>query len=106
MKPKIAFFDFACCEGCQLQVVNLEAEMVDLLNAVEIVQFREAIKYRPDFAPAHLNLGLMLAKLGKPDQALAEFRITLQLDPTNPSARQYLETNHVPTGHGPAGDLK
>ena len=43
MKPKIAFFDFACCEGCQLQVVNLEAEMVDLLNAVEIVQFREAI---------------------------------------------------------------
>ena len=24
MKPKIAIFDFGSCEGCQLQVVNLE----------------------------------------------------------------------------------
>ena len=37
MKPKIAFFDFASCEGCQLQVVNLEVEMVDLLGGVDIV---------------------------------------------------------------------
>ena len=48
MKPKIAFFDFACCEGCQLQVVNLEAEMLDLLGAVDIVQFREAMTEKSD----------------------------------------------------------
>jgi coenzyme F420-reducing hydrogenase gamma subunit len=48
MKPKIAFFDFASCEGCQLQVVNLEAEMVDLLGAVDIVQFREAMTEKSD----------------------------------------------------------
>ncbi len=48
MKPKIAFFDFACCEGCQLQVVNLEVEMVDLLGAVDIVQFREAMTEKSD----------------------------------------------------------
>ncbi len=48
MKPKIAFFDFASCEGCQLQVVNLEAEMVDLLGAVDIVQFREALTEKSD----------------------------------------------------------
>ncbi len=32
-KPKIAIFDFACCEGCQLQIVNLEEEILDLLGA-------------------------------------------------------------------------
>ncbi len=48
MKPKIAFFDFASCEGCQLQVVNLEAEMLDVLGAVDIVQFREAMTEKSD----------------------------------------------------------
>lgn len=44
MKPKVAFFDFTSCEGCQLEVLNQEPlDMVDLLNAVEIVNFREAI---------------------------------------------------------------
>jgi len=42
-KPKVAFFDFACCEGCQLTVVDSLQTHVDLLDAVEIVQFREAL---------------------------------------------------------------
>lgn len=42
-KPKIAFFDFTCCEGCQLQVINLEQELPDILKKVEIVHFREAM---------------------------------------------------------------
>jgi len=42
-KPKVAFFDFACCEGCQLTVVDSLQTHVDLLGAVEIVNFREAI---------------------------------------------------------------
>ncbi|HPG58435.1 MAG TPA: NADH:ubiquinone oxidoreductase [Candidatus Wallbacteria bacterium] len=43
-KPKVAFFDFTSCEGCQLEVLNQEPQdMIDLLNAVEIVNFREAI---------------------------------------------------------------
>jgi len=42
MKPKVAFFDFTCCEGCQLDTLNLTGEeLVDLLNAVDIVNFRE-----------------------------------------------------------------
>jgi len=45
-KPKISFHDFTCCEGCQLQVLNCEDEMLDILGAVEIVQFREAIDNR------------------------------------------------------------
>ncbi len=46
MKPKVAFFDFASCEGCQLAVLDLEDELLDLVNIVEIVNFREAISER------------------------------------------------------------
>lgn len=42
-RPKIAFFDFACCEGCQLQVTNLGELLLDLLKMVKIVEFREVL---------------------------------------------------------------
>jgi len=42
-KPKVAFFDFTCCEGCQLTVIDSLQDHPDLLAAVEIVQFREAM---------------------------------------------------------------
>ena len=48
MKPKVAFFDFAGCEGCQLQVVNLEESILDLIDIVEVVSFREAMKEHSD----------------------------------------------------------
>lgn len=46
MKPKLAFFSFASCEGCQLEFLNCEDEILPLLGAVEIVNFREAIDDR------------------------------------------------------------
>ena len=42
-KPKIAFFDFTSCEGCQLTVIDSLQDHPELLNVVEIVQFREAM---------------------------------------------------------------
>lgn len=42
-KPRIAIFDFACCEGCQLQIVNLEEELLDLLGVADVVEWREAM---------------------------------------------------------------
>ena len=42
-RPKVAFFDFTCCEGCQLTVVDSLQDHPELLQAVEIVQFREAM---------------------------------------------------------------
>ena len=43
-KPRIAFFDFAGCEGCQIEFTNLGDEAIlELLNHVEIVEFREAM---------------------------------------------------------------
>ncbi len=42
-KPKVAFFDFTCCEGCQLTVVDSLQTHPELLGAIDIVQFREAM---------------------------------------------------------------
>ncbi len=43
MKPKVAFFDFSCCEGCQLQIANLEEDIIAVVDLVDIVEFREVI---------------------------------------------------------------
>jgi sulfhydrogenase subunit delta len=42
-KPKVAFFDFTSCEGCQLTVVDALQTHPELLDAVDIVQWREAM---------------------------------------------------------------
>jgi coenzyme F420-reducing hydrogenase gamma subunit len=42
-RPKTAFFDLACCEGCQLQFVNTGETLLDLVDLVDLVEFREAI---------------------------------------------------------------
>jgi len=47
-RPRVAIFDFACCEGCQLQLVNLEEEILGLLSLVEPVEWREAISDHSD----------------------------------------------------------
>ena len=49
MKPRVAFFDFTCCEGCQLDALNIEGEeLADLLASVEIVEWREVATGRAD----------------------------------------------------------
>lgn len=42
-KTKVAFFDFTGCEGCQLTVIDSLQTHLELLEAIEIVQFREAM---------------------------------------------------------------
>ena len=42
-KPKVAFFEFTSCEGCQLTVVDALQDHPELLDAIDIVQFREAM---------------------------------------------------------------
>lgn len=46
--PKVAFFSFTCCEGCQLMVLSCEKELPDILRHVKIVNFREAMTDRTD----------------------------------------------------------
>ncbi|WP_035244406.1 hypothetical protein [Desulfonatronovibrio hydrogenovorans] len=47
-KPKVAFFDFAGCEGDQLQVANLEERLLDLASHIDIVRFREIKSIKQD----------------------------------------------------------
>ena len=42
-KPRVAIFDFACCEGCQLQIANLEEEILNLIDLVDVVEWREVM---------------------------------------------------------------
>jgi len=49
MKPRVAFFDFTGCEGCQLDVLNLTGEeVINLISGVDIVNFREVMTERDD----------------------------------------------------------
>ncbi len=40
-KPKVAFFDFTDCEGCQLQFANMGLTLLEIAKLVDIVSFRE-----------------------------------------------------------------
>jgi sulfhydrogenase subunit delta len=42
VKPKLAVWKFASCDGCQLNVLNLEDELLALAGQVEIAYFLEA----------------------------------------------------------------
>lgn len=42
-KVKVAWFDFACCEGCQIEMTNFGEPFMKLLDHVEPVEFREAM---------------------------------------------------------------
>ena len=42
-KVKCAWFDFASCEGCQIELTNYGEPFVQLLENVEPVEFREAM---------------------------------------------------------------
>ncbi len=66
MKTRIGFFDFTGCEGCQLTVMNLENDLMQVLQLVEVVEFRE----------------LMSEEANKLDIAFIEGSITRKKDRT------------------------
>ncbi|GAB4422734.1 MAG: sulfhydrogenase subunit delta [Thermodesulfovibrionales bacterium] len=41
-RPRIGIFKFTSCDGCQLSVLNLEEEILDLIEVFDIAYFREA----------------------------------------------------------------
>lgn len=47
-KPRVGFFSFTGCEGCQLVVISMAEKLLDLLGAVEVVNFREASSFKSD----------------------------------------------------------
>lgn len=47
-KPKLAFFDFTDCEGCQLQVANTGEVLLKVVELVNVVKFREIMSEDSD----------------------------------------------------------
>ena len=50
-KPRVAIFDFACCEGCQLTVVDSLQTHLELVEMVEITDhpWFIACQFHPEF---------------------------------------------------------
>lgn len=71
-KPRIGFFDFTGCEGCQLTVLNLEAEFLELLELVEVAEFRELTSDRAE----RLDIAFVEGSISRPDdvERLREIR--------------------------------
>lgn len=44
MRPKLAVWKFASCDGCQLTLLDCEDELLELGDVVEIAYFREATR--------------------------------------------------------------
>ncbi len=47
-RPRVGFFELSSCEGCQLQLLNNEASLLDFLALVEIVNYREGMTEKSD----------------------------------------------------------
>lgn len=45
-KPRVAIFSLTSCEGCSLAILELEDQLLEILGAVEIVNFREGMTER------------------------------------------------------------
>lgn len=77
------------------QAVALDALNPDILNAHGLIcrnvrnfekaleQFKDAIKFRPDFFSAMNNIGLVYGDLGERDKAIPYFEKALELSPDN-----------------------
>jgi len=59
MKPKVGVFSFTGCEGCQLQILECENELLSILGMVDFVVFREAMdKISDNYDIAFIDGGL------------------------------------------------
>jgi sulfhydrogenase subunit delta len=55
-KPKVAVYKFSSCDGCQLSILNLEDDLLDLASAVDMAFFLEATR---TVKPGPYDLGIV-----------------------------------------------
>ncbi len=65
-KPSVAVYKFSSCDGCQLSILNLEDELLDLVGAVEIAYFVEA---RRRMLPGPYDIGIVEGSVTTPHEA-------------------------------------
>ena len=71
-KPKLAVYKFSSCDGCQLSLLNLEEELLDLVGLVEIAYFLEA---RRRELPPPYDIGLVEGSISTPEEEKRIFQI-------------------------------
>lgn len=64
-KPKLAVYKFSSCDGCQLQLLELEDELLELAGEIEIAYFLEA---RRRVIPGPYDIGLVEGCISTPDE--------------------------------------
>jgi sulfhydrogenase subunit delta len=64
-KPTVAVYKFSSCDGCQLSLLNLEDELLELAGAVEIAYFLEA---RRRVLPGPYDVGLVEGSVTSPHE--------------------------------------
>lgn len=64
-KPKLAVYKFSSCDGCQLQLLELEDELLELAGEIEIAYFLEA---RRQVIPGPYDIGLVEGCISTPDE--------------------------------------
>jgi sulfhydrogenase subunit delta len=65
-KPKVAVYKFSSCDGCQLSLLNLEDELLDLASAIDISYFLEATR---TVKPGPYDIGIVEGSITTPHEA-------------------------------------
>jgi coenzyme F420-reducing hydrogenase gamma subunit len=65
-RPKVAVYKFSSCDGCQLSLLNLEDELLDLAEAADIAYFLEATR---TVKPGPYDIGLVEGSITTPHEA-------------------------------------
>jgi Flp pilus assembly protein TadD len=88
-----AFSDLARAASDQGDTAAAEADTKEanarFTEAIE--QYEKALAIEPEHPAIHRNLGILLAQLGRNEEAIVHLRKVLQLVPNEPSARETLE---------------
>ncbi len=91
MEPPLAL---SKAREAALQALSLDDKVAESHNAMGFIfaiadfnyegaerEYKRAIELDPNYSTAHHNLGVMLARTGRPDEGLAEVRRALELEP-------------------------
>jgi Flp pilus assembly protein TadD len=88
-----SFSDLARAASDQGDVATAQADTKEansrFTEAIE--QYEKALAIQPGNPAIHRNLGILLSRLGRIEEAIPHLRRVLQLVPNEPSAREILE---------------
>jgi len=71
-RPRLGIMKFASCDGCQLTLLDLENELLDLVTTFDLVEFAEASSHR---SSGPFDLVLVEGSISTPEQVEEIVRI-------------------------------